>query len=523
MKKKKFLVGVIVALISLFIVNVKANATAPESFTVNSLGSIDTKYYLPDNFDGGVWIHTKKNNLGEYVYCIEINKTSGNSAYKLKGELPSQFAYVLANGYPKKSIFGSADKDYFTTALAIWYFSKSYSDANVYNNIFDDFNFTNGTYKGKSSDIVKAVADLINKANNYSYANPTMKINSSNNSFTLSSDGKYYVSSNIAVTTTGSVGKYTVSLSNAPKGTIITDTNNNEKNTFAVNENFIVKVPVSSINSLSYAFTVGVSAVGSIYKAYMYSPDNTSYQSVAALYKEEVNLKDNTDLNLKLTTEVQISKTDATTGEELPGATLVLKCPNGKEITWVSTNEAHIIKGLEPGKYTLTEKIAPDGYILSEETIEFEIKADGTVTKVEMKNYPEEKPFLVYISKQDVTTGEELAGAYLELYNENNELVEAWISTDEVHIIEGLKPGKYTLKETIAPDGYELSSETVEFTVKEDGTVDGKVIMYNKPAEVVEVPSTSSFKTITASLIGIVIIGLGAMVIYKNYKKNEEK
>ena len=73
----------------------------------------------------------------------------------------------------------------------------------------------------------------------------------------------------------------------------------------------------------------------------------------------------------------------------------------------------------------------------------------------------------------------------------------------------------------MAPEGYDLNKETVEFIVKEDGTVDGKIIMYNSP-EIVEVPSTSSFKTITASLIGIIIIGLGSMVIYKNYRKNEK-
>ncbi len=36
------------------------------------------------------------------------------------------------------------------------------------------------------------------------------------------------------------------------------------------------------------------------------------------------------------------------------------------------------------------------------------------------------------------------------------------------------------------------------FVVKEDGTVDGKVIMYNTP-ETIEVPSTGTFKTITTS------------------------
>ena len=52
-----------------------------------------------------------------------------------------------------------------------------------------------------------------------------------------------------------------------------------------------------------------------------------------------------------------------------------------------------------------------------------------------------------------------------------------------------------------------------------DGTVDGDVIMYNKP-ETVEVPSTGTFKTITTSLIGLLIIGLGSALIYRNYKKN---
>ena len=182
-----------------------------------------------------------------------------------------------------------------------------------------------------------------------------------------------------------------------------------------------------------------------------------------------------------------------------------------------------VIKGLNPGKYTLTETIAPEGYVLSTETITFEVKNDGTVTRVVMKNYLEDKPIPVSISKRDITTGEELPGAHLELKDETGEVIYAWVSTNEPFIIkDGLKPGKYTLSEMIAPEGYELSTETVTFVVKEDGTVDGEIIMYNKP-ETIEVPNTSSFKTITASLIGVIIIGLGSFMIYRNYKKNEEK
>ena len=51
-------------------------------------------------------------------------------------------------------------------------------------------------------------------------------------------------------------------------------------------------------------------------------------------------------------------------------------------------------------------------------------------------------------------------------------MVEEWISTKEAHEITGLKTGEtYTLRETVAPDGYDLTTDTT-FVLKEDGTVD---------------------------------------------------
>ena len=79
--------------------------------------------------------------------------------------------------------------------------------------------------------------------------------------------------------------------------------------------------------------------------------------------------------------DVKISKQDIANKKELPGATLVVKDSEGKELyRWVSTNEPKYIK-LEAGTYTLTEIQAPEGYILSTEVITFTVKADGTVDK----------------------------------------------------------------------------------------------------------------------------------------------
>ena len=175
-------------------------------------------------------------------------------------------------------------------------------------------------------------------------------------------------------------------------------------------------------------------------------------------------------------TGAEISKTDITNGKELPGATLVIKDAKGKEIKkWVSTTEPTYFE-LDPGKYTLTETIAPKGFVLSEETIEFEVKEDGTTTKVTMTNEPYGS---AKISKQDITNKQELPGATLVVKDVKGKEVIKWVSSYEPKYIE-LEPGKYTLTETIAPKGYKLSTETIEFEVKKDGTTT-QVVMYNEP------------------------------------------
>ena len=60
---------------------------------------------------------------------------------------------------------------------------------------------------------------------------------------------------------------------------------------------------------------------------------------------------------------------------------------------------------------------------------------------------------VVNISKVDAETGEELAGATLELYGPDGDLIETWETSDIPHVITGLPVGEgYVLKETIAPE-----------------------------------------------------------------------
>ena len=149
---------------------------------------------------------------------------------------------------------------------------------------------------------------------------------------------------------------------------------------------------------------------------------------------------------------------------------------------WDSTWEAHEVTGLKPGEtYTLRETVAPEGYTLTSDTT-FTLKEDGTVNKDTTTTtisdngtlLVEDSRTSVKVSKVDISDGEELEGAHIQIIDQDGNVVDEWDSTKEAHVTEKLKTGKiYTLRETVAPDGYLLTSDTT-FVLKEDGTVDAE-------------------------------------------------
>ena len=215
----------------------------------------------------------------------------------------------------------------------------------------------------------------------------------------------------------------------------------------------------------------------------------------------KVTIKSSESVNIKVynskTTPIVISKKDITNEKELAGATLVVKDSFGKIIDkWVSTTTPHYItKELTPGTYYLSETIAPEGYALSTNTVEFKVNTDGKVDgTVVMYNKPKKG---VTISKQDVATSKELPGATLVLKNSKGEIVEEWVSTTTPHYIDNLEEGTYTLIETKSPEGYGLSDEVITFEVKYDGKEMEPIVMYNSI-----IPDTSGLN------IAFIVMGL---------------
>ena len=240
---------------------------------------------------------------------------------------------------------------------------------------------------------------------------------------------------------------------------------------------------------------------------------------------------------------VEISKRDVY-GNELVGAEMVLENADGETVDkWTSDGTNHIVSKLGAGEYMLKEIAAPDGYVIATD-IKFTVDVYGNVmvenvdfTAVSDNGYPlitmVDDTTKVQISKQDITTGEELPGATLQIIDEDGNVVEEWVSTNEPHMIEGklIASKEYTLKEIIAPEGYEIANE-IKFTVNADGTVT-EVVMYDEhtpdletpPTVTIDTPNTGVSADNSAELYLVataVIMAFGMLICKKNDKKQRK-
>lgn len=233
---------------------------------------------------------------------------------------------------------------------------------------------------------------------------------------------------------------------------------------------------------------------------------------------------------------IEISKQDVY-GEELSGAEMELINSDEETVEkWTSDGTNHVVTELPAGDYTLKEIAAPDGYVIATD-ISFTVDVYGNVTveNVDAVAVSEDgNPLIVMvddttkvrISKQDITTGEELPGAKLQVIDKNGDVIEEWTSTKEPHYLEAvLKAGEtYALHEVIAPDGYAIAND-VKFTVNADGTVT-EVVMYDDAVPVTKsTPNTgdSGRNSLAYLMLAGSVIIFAALAISRKKKRRSEK
>lgn len=197
-----------------------------------------------------------------------------------------------------------------------------------------------------------------------------------------------------------------------------------------------------------------------------------------------------------------------------------------KEIvkSFITKDGYYKLTDLYLGKYCLVETKTVGNHVLNKKTYCFEIKYKDQYTDIvslviNLKNYLGKGDF--ELTKVDLSTGNPIEGALIEIFTENDELIYSGRTDKYGKIyVKGLESGrKYKFKESEAPEGYILNDKIHEFEIKENGEI-VKDTLSNKKI-VIDVPNTSAndYKI----LIPVSLCGLGIILILLSKDKRKKK
>jgi len=169
---------------------------------------------------------------------------------------------------------------------------------------------------------------------------------------------------------------------------------------------------------------------------------------------------------------VSVRKIDAKTKQPLSGAEFQLAAFDGTVIgTAVAGADGYARwPNVDPGRYVLTETVAPEGYQISQKPMNIRVDEFKSVDI----EWPNDQKSSLTIVKRDADTNEVLAGATFEIRSMRGERI-GTVTTDSTGTaVSGLlSAGLYKVVETKAPDGYLLNEEEFDVEIKE-----------NEPAEI---------------------------------------
>lgn len=177
-------------------------------------------------------------------------------------------------------------------------------------------------------------------------------------------------------------------------------------------------------------------------------------------------------------TTVELTLLDMNSKEKVSGAQVKV-CNESGDImdTWISRADAYVIHGLEVGKtYVMTNTVPALGYVTAEK-VQFMVENTADVQKVEMMTDVTK----LLISKKDVISKAEVPGAKIIILDEDDQVVESWITDGEAHYVEKLPIGSYSIREEQAAKGYVIRSD-VRFELADSGKVQS-VSMVNDTAK----------------------------------------
>ena len=182
------------------------------------------------------------------------------------------------------------------------------------------------------------------------------------------------------------------------------------------------------------------------------------------------------------------------------------------------------LTNLHLGKYCLIETKTVGNHVLNSKPYCFEIKYKDQYTDtikliINQKNYLAKGDF--ELSKVDLSTGEPVEGALIEIYTEDDILIYSG-RTDKLGklYVKGLESGKkYKFVEKEAPEGYILNDEIHEFEILNNGDIVKDTLSNEKI--VIDVPNT--FANDYKILIPVSLCGLGIVLVLISRDKRKKK
>ncbi len=149
------------------------------------------------------------------------------------------------------------------------------------------------------------------------------------------------------------------------------------------------------------------------------------------------------------------------------------------------------------GAYYVKELVAPAGFVSSDEVISFDASYQGQeVETVVLFAVKRNDPTTFAFSKEDITSGAELSGAVLTVFDAEGNVIDSWTSVaGEKHIIQYLVVGEtYTLREEFAPYGY-LQATDVIFVVEDTAEIQSVVMKDEVPTGTIIINKDGEFVT----------------------------
>ncbi len=453
----------------------------------NSLGGNNNFSSSTDNFEVATNYKTSDNTTPLYSMMKNLTFSTMNEKFELVANNPTTVTdkgilYILSHGYnsvnTENNIFitekyGRVTNDTvkeYITQIALWLYLFEHKDRFNSNYCLDTgYNYT--------------TCDFISKAGT---SISVMTVNDIRNVIISSANVSGYEYLNYIILLVDNANKYTSTTASSMKGTDFSS----------------IKYTISADSKSLVTSTITPQASGNI-ENYMY-------------YSAKINDPNNYGAYLVDANDKKITNLSNLTGS------FKLYVPLKNDISSMDLSSVSVdITGIfikEEG-YTYKVTNSPDGLINEKKKQKFAdvllgyVPTETAQISFALKN-------ITKISKIDAANSEELPGAKIEIIDKaNNSQVASWISTNTPKYL-FLQNGDYKLCETTAPEGYQLNTECISFTV--DGKNVTSVTMKNYKNT--KVPNTFLGNNNIIYLFGSITIIIGLSLIYIIvYRKKYDK